>query len=78
MPLPNGMPSMMDAILAGEKVSFQIMDDMTPYVSPVNGQRINSRSSHADHLKEYNLQEVGNEKPDWMKRRDEEAKAKAE
>lgn len=78
MPLSNGQPSMMDAILAGEKIRFEIMNDMTPYVSPVNMQPIRSRSEHQNHLKEYGLVEVGNEKPDMIKKRDELVKAKAE
>jgi len=39
-----------------------VLDDMTPYRSPVDGSIINSRSGHRNHLKEHRLIEVGNEK----------------
>lgn len=39
-----------------------IVSDIVPYKSMVNGQMITSRSHHRNHLKQYDMIEVGNEK----------------
>lgn len=39
----------------------QVMPDIQPYKSMVTGEMITSRSHHKRHLKEHNLNEIGNE-----------------
>lgn len=40
----------------------QVMDDIKPYRSMVDGTMITSRSTHREHLKDHNCIEIGNEK----------------
>lgn len=44
-----------------------IMTDIKPYKSMVTGEEIGSRSKHREHLSVHGMQEVGSEKPDWMR-----------
>lgn len=44
------------------KVSWQVMPDISPYKSVIDGREITSRSRHRAHLKENGCIEVGNEK----------------
>lgn len=44
------------------KAGYQIMLDIQPYKSMVDGTMITSRSEHREHLKKHNCFEVGNEK----------------
>lgn len=60
----------------GEIKRINIMPDIQPYQSMVDGTRIKSRSDHRDHLRAHGMIEVGNEKheakyipPDRHKRR---------
>jgi hypothetical protein len=41
--------------------SFQVLPDIAPYKSMVDGSEITSRSRHREHLKAHGLIEVGNE-----------------
>lgn len=47
-----------------------IITDMKEYRSIYNDQWITSRSQHREHLKANNLEEIGDEKPGWMKERE--------
>lgn len=42
--------------------SFQIMPDINPYKSTIDGSMITSRKQHRDHLRAHGCFEVGNEK----------------
>lgn len=44
------------------KTSWQVMPDISPYQSVIDGREITSRSRHRVHLKDHNCVEVGNEK----------------
>jgi hypothetical protein len=44
------------------KANHQIMLDIQPYKSMVDGSMITSRSQHREHLRRHNCFEVGNEK----------------
>lgn len=39
-----------------------VMPDIKPYTSMIDGQTINSRSIHRDHLRQHGCIEIGNEK----------------
>jgi hypothetical protein len=41
----------------------RVMSDISGYISQVNGQYIDSRSKHRDHLKRHGMIEVGNDVP---------------
>lgn len=43
------------------RTSFQVMPDIQPYVSMANGELINSRSRHREHLRDHGCVEVGND-----------------
>lgn len=43
------------------KVSYQVMPDIQPYQSMIDGSIINSRSRHREHLKAHGCVEVGND-----------------
>ena len=43
------------------ELHHQVMGDIHPYVSQIDGSVINSRSSHRKHLKDHGCIEVGNE-----------------
>ena len=45
-----------------KKASHQIMLDIQPYKSMVDGSMITSRSKHREHLRQHNCIEIGNEK----------------
>jgi hypothetical protein len=56
--------------------SVQIMSDISPYRSMIDGRMVTSRSEHRTHLRDHGCIEVGNEKmetkyakPDGEKRR---------
>lgn len=53
-----------------------IQSDIAPYQCPVTGEMITSRSTRRAVMKEHNLVEVGNEKPNWMREREYERKHK--
>ena len=40
----------------------QVMKDIDPYISQIDGSLITSRSQHRDHLKQHGCVEIGNEK----------------
>ena len=44
------------------KPGHQIMLDIQPYTSMVDGSMITSRSKHREHLRQHNCIEIGNEK----------------
>lgn len=44
-----------------KKASHQIMLDIQPYKSMVDGSMITSRSKHREHLRQHNCIEIGNE-----------------
>jgi hypothetical protein len=44
------------------QVSWQVMPDISPYKSVIDGSEITSRSKHRTHLKDHGCIEVGNEK----------------
>ena len=41
--------------------SFQVMPDIQPYKSMIDGSMITSRSRHREHLRDHNMVEVGND-----------------
>jgi hypothetical protein len=45
----------------GKKPGHQIMLDIQPYKSMVDGSMITSRSKHREHLRQHNCIEIGNE-----------------
>lgn len=45
----------------------RVMSDIGPYQSIITGETITSRSKHREHLKVHNCEEVGSEKPSFMK-----------
>jgi hypothetical protein len=67
MPTPSGRPSMMDAIMAGEKIRMHCGNREAGYENPVrsvlNGQHFTSRHQYEDHLKANNCFIVGNDTP---------------
>ena len=40
---------------------FNIIPDIEPYISPIDGKVIGSRSRHRDHMREHNVVEAGTE-----------------
>ena len=50
------------ASLGVPQKSVEVISDITPYVSMIDGSLITSRSKHKQHLKEHGCIEVGNEK----------------
>ena len=58
-------------------VSWQVMPDISPYQSIIDGREITSRNKHRQHLKDNGCVEIGNEKvkpkgiPDVPGRREE-------
>lgn len=71
MPTPSGRVSMMDAILAGERVSMGIVNKGagfdSPVLSMVDGKHYTSRHAYDQHLKDNNCEIVGN---DWKSKTD--------
>lgn len=51
-----------------------IVGDIQPYKSIVTGEMITSRDKHREHLKRNGLTEVGDQKPKWMRDREEQAR----
>lgn len=41
--------------------SYQVLPDIQPYVSMIDGRVINSRSRHREHLRDHGCVEVGND-----------------
>ena len=41
--------------------SFQVMPDIQPYRSMIDGTMINSRSAHREHLRDHGCVEIGND-----------------
>lgn len=41
--------------------SFQVMPDIQPYKSMIDGSMITSRSRHREHLRDHDMVEVGND-----------------
>lgn len=69
---PDGKSRFIPKHIAGTRprpsVDFpMIMPDVAPYKSIITGEEISSRSQHRAHLAEHGCEEVGNEKPDWMR-----------
>ena len=66
MPTPSGRVSMMDAILAGEKISMGIINKSAGFdnavLSMVDGKHYTNRADYDQHLKDNNCEIVGN---DW-------------
>lgn len=48
-------------------IAPNVMNDIQPYESVITGETITSRSQHRRHLKQHGCEEVGNEKPKWMR-----------
>lgn len=48
--------------------SVQVMKDIGEYTSPVDGERVTSRSAHREHIRRHDLVEVGNEAIGSMER----------
>lgn len=67
MPTPSGRPSMMDAILAGEKIRMTIQDAdicfKNPVKSMIDGSVHYNRKQYNTHLKDHGCIEIGNEAP---------------
>lgn len=87
MPLPNGQPTMMEAILAGEQVRMQIgnrdasLGHQGAIESPVDGSIHTSMRSYEQHLKDTGHHIVGDTTETRRKKREkaaEQAKADAE
>lgn len=43
------------------KTSSQVMGDIKPYLSMIDGKLINSRSQHRTHLRDHGCEEIGND-----------------
>jgi len=39
-----------------------VIEDMKPYISPIDGKPVKNRAAHRDHMKRHGVIEVGNEK----------------
>lgn len=67
MPTASGRPSMMDAILAGESIKFQIGDKDTafkdPVKSPITKQHYTTRRSYEEHVHSNGCFIVGDDTP---------------
>lgn len=50
-----------DYVPEPRQTSYQVMGDIKPYVSQIDGKVINSRSIHREHLKQHGCVEVGND-----------------
>lgn len=50
-----------DYVPAPRTTSFQVMPDIKPYQSMIDGREITSRSRHREHLRAHGCIEVGNE-----------------
>lgn len=65
MPLPNGQPTMMEALLAGERVRMSVGNrDVCfgdPVKSVVDGTHHTSRQRYNEHLKANGCVEIGND-----------------
>lgn len=48
-----------------------IRPDIEPYESIIDGSEITGRAAHREHLKETGCVELGDEKPQWMKDKEE-------
>lgn len=51
-----------------KKSRLQIMKDIEPYQSIIDGEVIGGRKQHRDHLRAHSCEEIGSEMPNWMKR----------
>jgi hypothetical protein len=51
-----------EVIEEAPKAKHQIMLDIQPYKSMIDGSMITSRSKHREHLRQHNCFEIGNEK----------------
>lgn len=40
-----------------------VVEDMKPYISPIDGKPVKSRKEHRDHMVRHGVIEAGNEKP---------------
>jgi len=47
------------------RISWQVMPDIQPYISQIDGHVVQSRRDHRAHLRINNCVEVGNEKQTW-------------
>lgn len=47
------------------RTSWQVMPDIQPYISQIDGHVVQSRRDHRAHLRINNCIEVGNEKQTW-------------
>lgn len=65
MPTDSGRPSMMDAILAGEKVRMTVSNrDISfgdPVKSMIDGKHYSNKTDYSNHLKQHGCHEVGND-----------------
>lgn len=59
-----------DEYIRPKRNAHYIMPDISPYDSIITGEKITSRSWHREHLKRHNCVEVGDQKPKWMKERE--------
>ena len=77
--LPECCGQRMDRIICAP----QVIKDIDPYVSQIDGSVITSRSQHRDHLKAHGCVEVGNEKMDprkesWIEKKEQKAALRQE
>jgi len=67
-------PETLELVEAEEYISPRVpgpyvRGDIKPYESVITGETITSRSKHREHLRRHNCQEVGDNKPSWMRER---------
>ena len=46
-----------------QRRAFHIVKDIEPFISPITGEVIGSRTSRREHMRQHDVIEVGNEKP---------------
>ena len=77
--LPECCGQRMDRIICAP----QVIKDIDPYVSQIDGSVITSRSQHRDHLKAHGCVEVGNEKMEprkesWIEKKEQKSALRQE
>ena len=50
------------ASLVKRKQAFMVMKDIEPFISPIDGKAVGSRSSLREHERRHNVRQIGN---DW-------------
>lgn len=46
-----------------ERRAFQIVPDIEPFISPIDGKVVSGRAQKREHMRRHDVEELGNEKP---------------